>query len=339
MEYLPIAFITDKNFFVPTVVAVTSLLENKNVESKYVIYIVCVGFMQDQIAVLRQIEKRYKTDIRVVDIDEGQLKSKYSDLVEHDCNATISALIKFDLPYICAEEKKLLYLDGDIIVQEDLMLLNELKLENKYVAAVKDSGLLYSDRLIRQNNSEYFNSGVMYLNLDEMRRDGISEKLVRAKKEATDNSLMDQHVLNDVFREKKILIDYKYNTLYVNLRRAHYFHNLGLETVNDFCGKSYSSWEDIVNKAAIIHYSSFDKPWKYADVNGVEIWDKYFMKSLVSSQKLERKHLYTRKVEKMMEHSWCKIFGMLFWEVETKGLKRCFKEVGQKIKREWRKLC
>ena len=332
MRHLPIAFIADKNFFLPTVVAITSLLENKNQDSQYKIYIVCVGFLQQQLEVIAEIEKKYNTEIEITEVDEQVLRDKYKGLVKHDCNATVSALIKFDLPDICAEEKYLLYLDGDIIVKEDLMFFDSLELDdNTYVAAVKDSGLLYSQRLVRQEIENYFNSGVMYLNLDAMRKNGISEQLVKAKMNATDNSLMDQHVLNEIFNAHKIMIDYKYNTLYVNLRRAHYFHGLSLKKVNDFCNTDYRSWDDILEEASIVHYSSFDKPWKYSDVNGVELWDAYYKKSIIYDENIKRKRLNTKKFEKVMSIKLLVPFGAIAWEIKTKGFKKAYREIAGKI--------
>lgn len=333
MNYLPIAFIADSNFFLPTIVAITSLIENKKASTKYKIYIVCVGFSEEQVKKVKVIENKYSVEICITEIDEKSLRDKYSGLVKHDCNATISALIKFDLPDICRDEKTLLYLDGDIIINDDLSDLVDIQFkDNEYVAAVKDSGVLYSDRLKRQKVSDYFNSGVMYLNLDAMRRDELSSKLVEAKMKSTDNSLMDQHVLNEVFGGNKILLDYRYNTLYVNLRRAHYFHSLSLDIVNEFCKQEYCNWEDILNKSIIVHYSSFDKPWKYDDVAGVELWNDYYKKSLVSDIPLSRKHLGVSKIENLMEKKITRIFGILSWELKTKGLKKTIKEILIKIK-------
>lgn len=327
MRYLPIAFIADKNFFIPTAVAITSLLENKQDSSNYLIYIACIGFASKQKEIIREIELKYKTEIRVIEIEEKRLKEKYNSLVKHDCNATVSALIKFDLPFICADEEKVLYLDGDIIIKEDLMVLSDIDLgESNYVAAVRDSGVLYSERLIRQGNPDYFNSGVMFLNLNAMRRDGLSEKLVDAKLNATDNSLMDQHVLNQVFGTKKVLMDYKYNVLYVNLWRAHFFHKLTLEKVNEFCHKNYKDWQDILEQAVIVHYSSFDKPWKYSDVTGGELWDYYYYLSPLKNQKLDRKKLHVQLLNKLQEKKGMALLASFLWEWETKGFELALKD-------------
>jgi hypothetical protein len=97
-------------------------------------------------------------------------------------------------------------------------------------------------------------------------------------------------------------------------------------------GKNYSDWDDILNQAVIVHYSSFDKPWKYEDVNGVELWDEYYRKSLVFSGKLPRKRLHTKKVEALLAHRGTRPLGILIWELETKGFGRCVSSVLRMIK-------
>lgn len=202
MEDLNIAFIADGGFFLPSVVALTSLLKNKKKESVYHIYFVVVDFTQKQKEILKKMAEKKQTALDIVEIKEADLQEKYAGIAKHDCCASVSALIKFDLPYICADVDKLLYLDGDIIVQTDLSELGKTDFTDKeYGAVVEDSGVLYSETLIRQNIPEYFNSGVMLLNLKALRENKIPEKLVEEKFNSKDNSLMDQHVLNIVFRD------------------------------------------------------------------------------------------------------------------------------------------
>ena len=327
MSKMPIAFIADRKFFLPTVVAITSLLENASVPQDVYIYLIGVGFESEQKDILKKIEDKYETTIRCIDVSENELRDKYKKLEKHDCNATITALIKFDLPELCLDEDVLLYLDGDIIVKADLSALFEINMnDDTYVAAVRDSGVLYSERLKRQQVNNYFNSGVMLLNLDAMRKNDVSNKLVEAKIRMTDNSLMDQHVLNKVFDDHKILMDYKYNVLYVNLKRARLFHGITLDEISNFCGEKFMSWDDILEKAAIVHYSSFDKPWKFSDVNGGELWDCYYRKTVLNGN-LKRKCLHTKTIETLMQNKITKRIGIIIWEIETKGIRRTAYEI------------
>lgn len=334
MADLNIAFIADGSFFLPSVVALTSLLKNKKKESVYHIYFVVVDFTQKQKEILKKMAEKKQTALDIVEIKEADLQEKYAGIAKHDCCASVSALIKFDLPYICADVDKLLYLDGDIIVQSDLSELESIDFtEREYGAVVEDSGVLYSETLIRQNISGYFNSGVMLLNLEALRKNKIPEKLVEEKFNSQDNSLMDQHVLNIVFKAHVKSLPHKYNLLYMNLIRARYFYSLSIDDINAKYSMDYKTWEDMRERAAVIHYSSFDKPWKYSDVSGVEIWDYYFRISPLKNYPLRRKKLHIPLLNKMREKKGLALIASFIWECETKGFGLAVKDAVRFLKK------
>lgn len=328
MTELSIAFIADGGFFLPSVVALTSLLENKEKESKYHIYFVVVDFSKEQKAVLEKMADDKRVTLEFVEIKADDMKKKYEGIAKHECCASVSALIKFDLPYICHKVDKLLYLDGDIIVQADLSKLADMDFrENEYAAVVEDSGILYNKNIIKQNTGRYFNSGVMLLNLEALRKDNIPEQLIQEKMKDTDNSLMDQHVLNKVFKNHIKLLPHKYNVLYTNLIRAKYFYKLSIEDINHRYHSEYRAWDEMRDGAAVIHYSSFDKPWKYSDVTGVEIWDSYYEISPLRNKVLKRKKLHIPLLNKMREKRGLALAASFIWECETKGFGSAVKDV------------
>ena len=328
MDRLNIAFIADKNFYLPSVVTLTSLFESCKKKSAYVIYYIAVDLTHSQKECIRELCRKSKSTVKIIEIDKGELQGRYSRFLKHDGCATISALIKFDLPYLCNDIDTVLYLDGDMIVKKDLSELAQIRLEDEYLAAVKDSGLLYSKTLISQEIESYFNSGLMLLNLKKMRIDAIPEALAEEKFKSTDNSLMDQHVLNKVFEDHVKFLGHEYNLLYVNLIRARYFYGLELKDINKMYGKDYCDWDDMLNQACIIHYSSFDKPWKYSDVSAVKIWDYYYQKSPFKNKKLHRKKLHISMLNKMRESNKLMALAANFiWECETKGFWNALKDV------------
>jgi lipopolysaccharide biosynthesis glycosyltransferase len=80
---------------------------------------------------------------------------------------------------------KALYLDSDILVATDLALLWDQEVGDNYFLAARDRGS--SSALSRlssctdarfEQDSEYFNSGVLLMNLTRMRLDGIAAKVI-----------------------------------------------------------------------------------------------------------------------------------------------------------------
>lgn len=67
---------------------------------------------------------------------------------------------------------KVLYLDVDTIVADDLNAMYETDLTDKWVAWVRERGFF------KPFKRDYFNFGVALMNLSQMRQDGVSERLV-----------------------------------------------------------------------------------------------------------------------------------------------------------------
>jgi len=328
---LSIAFISDSGYVLPSVVAITSLLMNKKDSTEYKIYFMAIGLSEDEKKQISNICKKYNTEILIIDVNQNELRNRYSGIGEHECCANISALIKFDLPTYCPEDK-LLYLDGDLIVQKDISELEGVNFDEKtFVAAVPESGLLYNKNIIIQGVRDYFNSGVMLLNLKGFRENDISRKLYLEKINSNDNSLMDQHVFNKVFAESKVRLDHSFNVLYTSIVRAHFFHGISIDQINDLYGKKYSGFEQIKENAKIIHYSTFDKPWKFSDIEAVELWDYYFENSVFKGNPLKRKRIHNKFLNGLRKRKAFGLLGTFIWETETKGIKKAVLDVKKYI--------
>ncbi|KZX12196.1 glycosyltransferase family 8 protein [Methanobrevibacter curvatus] len=273
---VPIVFITDENYVIPTSVSIVSLITNKNKSTFYDIFIIADNLT------LKHKEKlisMQNSDVRINIIDFSSEKFEKMHVFKEKalCVATKAALLKFEIPNIFPSEDKILYLDGDIIVKKDLKELFSKNIEKYYVAAVHDTGKLYSNRQHLEIPT-YFNSGMMLLNLEYLRKDNISNLLIKTKKELKDMNLMDQNVFNIVLHDEKVkLIDIKFNFLLINLHRAKKKYKF--EQINSLFRTSYQNLEDIEKKAVIIHFASADKPWKYTDGLYSKEWYSYFKNS------------------------------------------------------------
>lgn len=294
MDPYHIALICDDNYVIPTIVTITSLIKNKTCSNLYCINIITTSLNSESINKFKSLEKK---DVKITIIKSDI--EKYKDLHKYSkntyCVATPAALLKFDLPNLLNNCAQVLYLDGDIIVKQDLYNILQIQLGDYYVAAVKDSGNIYTKNKEKLNYSQYFNSGVMLLNLKKMRKDKITDKLVETKRTSRDMSLMDQNVFNKVFDGKIKLLDLKYNVLYVNLCRAKEDGKLTLSQINEFYHTSYKNFREIYKNAAIIHYASKDKPWKYYNTTLVNLWDQYYKLSPLGHEKLKRDKLILNK--------------------------------------------
>ena len=108
---------------------------------------------------------------------------------------------------------KVLYLDCDMIVCHSLRTLWDIDVSHVALAGIPDvlSGEEI-DRLGYPSELNYFNAGVLLINLDYWRdNDVLSEFLAYITKQGSNLYHHDQDVLNYVFREKKVLLPIKFN--------------------------------------------------------------------------------------------------------------------------------
>ncbi|MCR5542948.1 MAG: hypothetical protein K6F55_02280, partial [Eubacterium sp.] len=201
-----------------------------------------------------------------------------------------------------------LYLDGDIVVSDDLTELYNKNIDDYVVAAVPDSSVMYMPRDEMYLKDYYFNSGVMLMNLRKMREEKTSEKLREMKRSLSDKSLMDQNVFNLVIKDRVERLPIKYNFMYVNLNRSK--DKWSFEKINLKYKTDYRNLKEIEKDAVIVHYASKDKPWKMTDIVGFDIWFDCFSKfidNLINSSVSpsvfhESMRLYKKLEEKRLEN-------------------------------------
>ncbi len=160
------------------------------------------------------------------------------------------------LPDILKNVKKCIYLDSDTIVCSDIRSLYEKIFDNKYITGVKAPGFhvgadpAYAKQAMIPDMSHYVNAGVLGMNLELMREDGVLEKirkLLKIKMECGD-----QDCLNSACYEKIGFFDYKYNVMTKYAQWGiHDYKGIFKDT------EIIDAWND----PKIIHYADRVKPW------------------------------------------------------------------------------
>ena len=211
MKTVHIAMITDTNYVAPTLVAIKSMFFNKPKNIAYKIYIITTDLAAEDITKLQNLQC-YGLDIQIINCQN--LIAQYLTLQQHR-HVSHAALLKFFLPEILSSIDKVLYIDSDVLVQDSLEPLYETNIQNYYAAVVRDTLSVLGREYMQSvgiNNQYYFNSGVLLLNLQKMREDSISQKLVvfRTQKE---QNFMDQDAFNGVIGHQVRYVSYKYNFL------------------------------------------------------------------------------------------------------------------------------
>lgn len=307
-----IAFICDDGYVIPTATAIRSLLRHKKTATAYDITIVGLNLSDQNIRKLTYVNKP-NASISVVQINDEIEEFKQFKPTAY--GVSNSALVKFILPSIFNANDKLLYLDGDIAVMKDLYALYMTDISDVYAGVVRDMPqVLYEKQIFGiKYGCDYFNSGVLLLNLKAMRMDEMQNKLIAEKMSST-SRLMDQDVFNELFQGHVKQLPITNNTLYVNLIRSKGKYSIGL--INRVNGKKYKSLEDLRRDSRIIHYCSEDKPWKYYDTPMADYW--LFIYSMTK---------YDKKLKRISIQDQCKegiLNGKIEFADETDHVAICF---------------
>ena len=273
MNCLSICFITDEGYVLPTMTAIKSVIMNKADTSSLDIYVIGTGLKEQTVSDFQNL-KGENTNLTVLNIE-----NEYEKIDTTHPWVSKAALLKFSLPNLFSPPRlnKLLYLDGDMLIQQDLSDLFNTDISNVYAAVVADmAGMVREKHHIKLGHEKYFNSGMMLLNLEKMRSDNISAKLLANKNNDTFKHFMDQDTLNQTFAEKVIWLSPKYNLMQANL-------NYSEQEIADFYHLSLKEVEDILKNPIILHLTSIKKPWKTYEAVNFKEWYKY-LKELPPSQ-------------------------------------------------------
>ena len=301
-EKINVTFIADDGYVMPTCIAITSLLENRNINYCYDIYVVVPENISET-AVDCLIKsgkdlKNAKVFVMKASMEDLQGLHEYND--GKFLSATETALLKFKLPELFPNLDKILYVDGDILIRDDLIKLYETELGEMYAAVVRDMPqVLYGEKQQigkEISGREYFNSGVMLLNLRKMRENHTAKKMIEAKYASKDDSLMDQNVFNTTFKDNVIQLSFLYNVCYINLIESS--DRYDIKTINELYKTHYKQPEEIMYDIKIMHFSSKLKPWLFYDVPMADEWIYYYKKSVFKSNPIQRTWHLKRDVDR-----------------------------------------
>lgn len=238
MNALNICYSTNEDFARHMAVSITSLLEN-NVHSKIVVHILYSDLSEATKARLSAFENRYKnTKIIFHKIDDSRFE-KFGLTIEH---ITKETYFRYMIADVLPDIDRVLYLDGDTVVNGDVSELFELDLTGFFCAGVRDiyvEQVGYKKEIGLAESELYINAGVILLNLEEIRKFSIIEKLFNLSVE-NDFRFQDQDAINIAFRGKMKELDCKYN----------------------FTRDHKKVFPDKVKNLRIIHFVGPNKPWK-----------------------------------------------------------------------------
>ena len=206
-----IACATDNNYVPYCGIMLTSLFEN-NKEHSFSVYILTRGLSEENTTKFNSLASKYHSIITMIELDNDTFKS--CPIKEKD-PVSIVAYYRLVLPFVLPIEiQKVLYLDVDIIVDKQIDTLYNTDVNNVALAACIDYYL--SEEIlvtkIDKDKKNYFNSGVLLINLDYWRHHQIAEQCFDFIEKNPDKLLFwDQDALNAILQNTVQFMDISYN--------------------------------------------------------------------------------------------------------------------------------
>ena len=275
METINILCATDNNYAPYCGIMLTSLFES-NKDCHFVVYVFEDGSVtEENVSKYQRLAKKYGNDVVLKTIDESMVKGFPTGWV------TLPTYYRLLAPEVLQESiSKIIYFDVDIIVKGDIKPLWKVNLDGMAIAGSRRASnwrdISFSERLGYNSFDEYFNAGVLVINLDFWRANDISKALLDYIRLNIGNKskllYMDQDALNVVLHDKKVFFPERYN-----FRPSIFMKNYWI----DFPEDQLRHYIVECKSSAVIHYTG-EKPWNYRSYGGpfFSEWEKHRRKSL-----------------------------------------------------------
>ena len=265
---IPIVFSTDDGYAMPTSVAIKSIVDTTS--SDYLDFVILYKDSLNDISktILSFAAQSEKKHINISYIDVGERLTLAKSHIGHITAATYYRIL---LPLLLPDCDKCIYLDGDVIVSDDISKLAEIELtSSEYIAGVSTIMIQLSSKKTQETRmnkigipdfNKYINAGVLIMNLKSLRENNCINKMIDLV--PCDYPVQDQDILNVVCYGHIKILPPRYNVLpsiyHMSLRKLRHVY----------------SYEDIVdarNFPCVIHYANKIKPWRYVNVKQGERW-------------------------------------------------------------------
>ena len=261
----------DNNYNYPTLVSMTSILENNNKEKNIIIFHLLLSHNYNKESI--EIFESLKTNYEVV-INYYIIPNIFKNLRTWS-DKTNCIYYKILLPLIMPDIKRIIYLDADTLTFKDLYEMYNLSFNDNYILGYPFQDVIKIDKFVK-NASVYINGGVLLFNIEKIRQDNRDIELLKFTIENNDDLwFLEQDSINIVFFQKIGLLPLKYGIyLYGNIQtfESIYENRLRIKL-------NKNELINAMNNPSIVHLSCCNpKVWNKFSRNdfGVnDICDKY----------------------------------------------------------------
>lgn len=252
-------FASDRNYLPYLAVALASLSEHATNDNFYNIRILSEDLTNESLhGVVKGLKPNVKIKVfSVADRISGikkelalRLRDYYSDAIYY----------RIFIAEMFPKLKRAVYLDSDIVLNTDVERLYNAPIGDNLLGAVTDESVMshepfreYVKAHVRMKRAEdYFNSGVLVMNLAKMREERIKDQFIKLLCKYNFKTVApDQDYLNFLCRGRIYYLERGWNK-----------HAISENEIDR-------------SELYLMHYNMFNKPWKYDGVQNEDLFWKF----------------------------------------------------------------
>lgn len=255
---IPVFFAADDGYAPFLSVAVNSLVKNASESRNYRVIVLHEDMNEENRNKISALGKE-NVKIDFVPMQKGleTVTDRMSNRLRCDY-FTLTIYFRLFIPAMFPEYDKAVYIDSDIVLPGDIAELYDIDIKDNYIAACTDFSIQeipplmnYVENAVGVKGTEYINSGVLLMNLKELRERNF-----------------DSHFLNllNTYHFDSVAPDQDYINAMCN-GKIHYLSECWDAMPNDN--------KPALEAPKLIHYNLFSKPWCYDNIQYEEYFWKY----------------------------------------------------------------
>ncbi len=311
-DHIHIVFAIDDNYIQQCAVTMMSILSNTNSEYRLNFHILNSGLKSENINKLNTLKNIQYCNINYIDVSKFDL-SKFPQNRKWISAATYYRLYLAEV--LPNNIDKCIYMDCDMIAEEDISILWNYDVENYLAGVVEDEASVNNNiHLCLNPNDKYFNAGLILFNMKKLREINLVEKSIEYFLENEDKiKLQDQDILNGVLAGKCLYLPLRWN-----------IHTPAYMREENRSYHTYFDEREAILNPGVVHFTGAYKPWLTCSMHPLrEEYQKYL--ELTNWKEDIAKYIKQEKKANVLciKKNWnlfrVYILGALVFQVETNG--------------------
>ncbi len=275
LNTIPIFFTVDDKYVPFLAVALQSLIENSSEKNYYLIKILYTSITEEN---QEKIKKYEKENVNIEFVDLNYYINKIKNKLYTRDYYSVTTYFRLFIPNLYPQYNKALYLDCDIVLLADVAELYNIDMGDNLVAAAPDDVIQkievfqeYVEKVVGvADYRNYFNAGVLLMNLDELRKFDFQEKFLYSLEKIKFAVAQDQDYLNRLCKGR-------------------------VKIISNVWDKMPISNDTDTNDLKLIHYNLAFKPWHFEDILYKEYFWEYAKKTEFFDEIIKIRDNYTEE--------------------------------------------